>query len=98
MKNDNTVVMKSLSRQEVLDLGFKELPHFTIMGSLTYDLGRLRQLSLSSIGTPNEMLWIVQIADNKMDITDLICLNNYDYDGYMTKIKLENLIVSLTLS
>ena len=74
-----------LNKEQVLELGFKELPHFTITNSLIFDLGRNRQLSIGNIGTPNEMLFIGE-TDNvdKRKITDLVCLSNYDYDGYLT--------------
>lgn len=82
-----------LTREEVLELGFKEIGHFTIMNSLEYNLGRDRRLSFGSIGTPNEMLFITE-----QDVTDpretpsLICLHNYDYDGYMTLERLQLLL------
>ena len=83
-----------LNREQVLELGFKELPYFTIGNSLIFDLGRNRNLSFSSIGTPNEMLFICEFnkKDNKV-IDDLVCLWNYDYDGYLT---LEELSVLLS--
>ena len=80
-------------RQQLLSIGFKEIPHFTIGNNLNYDLGRFRQLSLSSIETPCEMMFITQIDDeNPKKITDLVVLHNYDYDGYLTFEKVESLI------
>lgn len=72
-----------MTREQLKDLGFKEIPHFTVGNSLIYDLGRKRQLSVSCVGTPNEMVFLGQIDhDNPKKITDLIVLKNYDYDGY----------------
>jgi hypothetical protein len=83
-------------RQELIDLGFKELPHFSIMNSLIYDLGRNRQLSIGSIGTPNEMMFICELDENtSTKITDLVCIHNYDYDGYMTMNRLKHLLTGL---
>lgn len=83
-------------RQELIDLGFKELPHFTIMNSLIYDLGRNRQLSIGSIGTPNEMMFICELDEkDSTKITDLVCIHNYDYDGYMTMNRLKHLLTGL---
>jgi len=87
------MIRKPLDESEVLALGFKPVPHFTVAGNLNFDLGRKRILSLGSIGTPNEMLWICQIdSKDNTEITDLVCLHNYDYDGYLTIGKLEDLI------
>lgn len=82
-----------MTRQQLLDLGFKEIPHFTVGDSLFYDLGRGRQLSISSLRTPNEMLFIRQIDDNDpKKITDLVVLKNYDYDGYTSLETVQDLI------
>ena len=45
-------------KEKLIDIGFQELPHFTIVNNLIYDLGRNRHLSFGAIGTPNEMLFI----------------------------------------
>lgn len=82
-----------INKEQILELGFKELPHFTITGSLTYDLGRGRFLSIGDIGTPNEMLFIYE-KDNtdERKINDIVVLHNYDYDGYLTIDKLSLLL------
>jgi hypothetical protein len=88
---------KPLSRESVLEIGFKEMPHFTVGGNLIFDLGRRRSLSISSIGTPNEMLYIVELQeDSDKTISDLICLHNYDYDGFLKLRKLKSLITGIT--
>ena len=89
-------VIGSAFRSTLIELGFKELPHSTITASLTYDLGRNRQLSFGSIKTPNEMLYIYEIDEkDPRKITDLVCLRNYDYDGY-TGIEHIKSIITLT--
>jgi hypothetical protein len=77
-------------RDKLIEIGFKSINHFTIMNSLTYDLGRGRFLSFGSIDTPNEMLFLEQVENN--EITDLICLRNYDYDGYTSIQDIINII------
>ena len=73
--------------------GFKPIEHFTIGNSHTYDIGRNRFLSAGSIGTPNEMIFLCERDEKEPSIiTDLICIHNYDYDGYMTEEKLIKLI------
>ena len=79
--------------KDLLNIGFEEIPHFTIGETVIYNLGRHRQLSASSVGTPNETLWICEIDDkNDKVITDLVCLHNYDYDGFLTIEKIKQLI------
>lgn len=85
-----------MKRKEYLDIGFKGLPHFTVMDSLTYELGRNRYLSAACVSSPSEMVWICEHdEENKKKVTDLICVHNYDYDGYMTKEKLTMLVNAL---
>lgn len=80
-------------RNELIEMGFKEMPHFTIMNYLNYDLGRNRQLSIGCLGTPNEMMFISQLdKEPKERVTDTIILSNYDYDGYLDLEKVEDII------
>ena len=85
-----------LTREFLLHLGFTEIPHFTVGGVMIFDIGRNRHLSISSIGTPNEILFICHQDNNT--ITDLVCLHNYDYDGYLSETKLRRIISALTSS
>lgn len=87
-----------MTKQDLIKLGFKEIPHFTVMDSVIFDLGRRRTLSAGCIGTPNEMVFICE-TDEKNDkkITDSICLHNYDYDGYLTESKIKSIITSIIL-
>lgn len=83
-------------RDQLKEIGFEEIPHFTVMNSLIYNLGRNRQLSIGSIGTPNETLWICELdADDDKKITDLVCLRNYDYDGLIDLETIKNIIQSI---
>lgn len=85
-----------LSPDILRELGFKEVRNFTITGAMTYQLGRRRHLSVGCVGTPNETLFICESdAIDPKNTTDLICLHNYDYDGYLTVHKLQTLIKSI---
>lgn len=82
-----------LNKEQVLELGFKELPHKNLLNSLVFDLDRRRHLSIGCLGTPNEMMYVceVNMSDDKQ-IDDLVCIWNYDYDGYLTLDKLTVLL------
>ena len=83
-------------REELKEMGFEELPHFTVGNSLHYDLGRNRILIFSSIETPNEMLFLGQKDDeDEKKITDLIVLRNYDFDGFTYINNIKQLIESI---
>jgi hypothetical protein len=82
-----------MERQELIDIGFKEIPHFTIGNSLIFDIGRFRYISVSSLGTANEFVWICQASRKDLSkVTDLVCIHNYDYDGYITLEKVKSII------
>lgn len=90
-----------MTNDDLIKIGFTPVPHLTGIGSVTYDLGRDRILSAGSVGTPNEMLFIGQLYDSTLSnapgkYSDLICLHNYDYDGYLTIEKVQSLINLLT--
>ena len=74
----------------LMDIGFKIANKSIILNSLRYDLGRGRHLSIGNFATPNETMFITQ-SDlyNDKKITDLVCIHNYDYDGYLTESKLK---------
>lgn len=85
-----------MNNQDLILIGFKEIEHFTIGNHIIYDLGRNRHLSAGSVGTPNETLYICETdIDDKKKITDLVCLHNYDFDGYLTLEKVKGLIESI---
>ncbi len=87
---------KLISEDTLIEMGFERLPHYTVNNALIYNLGRNRHLSIGSVGTPNETLYICE--SDKYDYrikTDLVCLHNYDYDGYLSISKLKNIIRSI---
>ena len=84
-----------MTNQDLLDIGFKEIPTFTIGKNVIYDLGRHRQLSASCVGTPNEMLCITEVdSEDEQKVTDIICLHNWDFDGEL-KIEKVKAIISI---
>ncbi len=86
-----------MTKEEVKKIGFKEIPHYTVMNNLIYELGRGRHLSIGCIGTPNEVLFVCERdKDNPKQINDAVCLHNYDYDGYITEEKLKNLVSGIS--
>ena len=92
----NKDINNRVSEEILLEIGFEKLSHFTIMNSLIYKLGRNRYLSIGCVGTPNEMLYIYETDDDQPNkIVDLVCLHNFDYDGFLSKSKLETLISSI---
>lgn len=89
-----------LTRDEVLNEGFSEITHLTLMNVLFYKLGRRRYLSFGCIGVPNEIMSICEVVDenNPKLIRDLVILHDFDYDGYMTLEKLRTIIKGLTMT
>jgi len=86
-----------MTNDDLIKIGFKTIPHFTIANSVIYPLGRHRHLSAGCVGTPNEMLWICETdKQNETKINDLICLHNYDHDGYLSEKKIKSLISAIT--
>jgi len=82
-----------MTNKDLIEIGFKKIPHFTIANSVIYPLGRHRLLSAGCVGTPNEMLWICETDNqNETKITDLVCIHNWDYDGTLTIEKVKTLI------
>lgn len=82
-----------MTNEDLIKIGFKKIPHFTVANSVTYDLGRHRYLSAGCVGTPNEALWIY--TTNVLDqtkINDIVCLHNWDYDKALTIKKVKAII------
>ena len=70
--------------QDLVKIGFKALPHLAITNSHRYDLGRNRHISVNDVGTASEMMWICETDEkDENEITDLVCIHNYDYDGVL---------------
>lgn len=60
------------------------------------ELGRRRFLSAGCVGTPNEYMWIYEVdRDDDKKITDLVCLHNWDYDGFLTIDKVKSIIEAI---
>jgi len=87
-----------LTEEILIKAGFEHLQHFTVTNSIIKNIGRNRIISIGSVGTPNEMIWLCEIdMINQTKITDLVCIRNYDYDGGKTDVhQLQNLYYSLT--
>ena len=86
-----------MSNEEFLSIGFVEYTHKVLNGNMRYELGRGREITIQNLGNPNEFVWLVQIdSENETQITDLICLHNYDFDGYLTLEKIKMLITAIT--
>jgi hypothetical protein len=83
-------------KQQLLDIGFV-LKEKSVVDTFTYDLGRDRVLFFSNISTQNEYGYIGQLEDNATPIyDDVVCIHNYDYDGYITIDRVMLLIYSIT--
>ena len=86
-----------LTEDWLVRLGGEKLPYHNILNSIFFKVGRNRIVSVGNVGTPNEMIWLCQVnATNDKIIYDLICLRNYDYDGYTPVHTFQNLIHALT--
>lgn len=82
-----------MTNEDLIKIGFKEIPHFTINNAVIFSLGRNRHLSAGCVGTPNEMIFICETdIKDETKITDLVCVHNYDFDGYLTERKLYSLV------
>ncbi len=79
-----------MNKQELLESGFTEFSYPNIGNKLTYDLGRDRFISIGSISTPNEMMYIGEREGN--EVTNLVVLKNYDFDGYTSIEDIKTLI------
>ena len=75
-----------MTEEDLLSIGF-------VKGelSLKYHLARKRFISVFCVGTPNEVVYLCY-RDSVDVVDDLICVHNFDYDGYLTREKLEHLI------
>ncbi|SBV91848.1 hypothetical protein [uncultured Dysgonomonas sp.] len=83
-----------LTEDILLKAGGYKLPHMTVTDSVLFDIGRDRILSIGCIEDCNQMAWLQHIEGKK--VTDLVCIHNYDYDGWLYLHTLQNLFKSLT--
>jgi hypothetical protein len=80
-----------MKEKTVLQKGFTRTPHLILGTIFILDVGRNRYISIGALGTPNEMVFINQ-KHPEGDITDMVCLHNFDYDGLLTARKLSTII------
>ena len=84
--------MDVINKEDLIELGFKESDHYTCLESLIYKLSRDRVISVGCLGTPNEVMFLCEESKVGDYYTDLVCLHSFDYDGKLTKEKVEHLI------
>lgn len=85
-----------LTEDWLVKLGFKGYSHFTVMNSKYIELGRGREISIGCVGTPNEMVYLIELDVDGRTINDIITLRNFDYDGRTYVHQLQNLYYALT--
>ena len=75
-----------MTEEELLSIGF-------VKGelSLKYHLTRKRFISVLCVGTPNEVVYLCY-KDSVDIVDDLVCVHNFDYDGALTRNKIDCLI------
>lgn len=82
---------EGIANTDLESIGFKPLKHFSVGQQSKLQLSRRRYLSAMCIGQGNESIWLGHKDKNGV-ITDLICVHNRDYDGFITLGKLKELI------
>lgn len=82
-----------MKKEYLIQKGFVEEPHKVLTSVFVLDVGRSRKIKIGSFHTPNEVVFISQ-TDYNSKKEDLVCVHNFDYDGYLTELKL-NIIISL---
>lgn len=85
-----------LTEEILLKCGFEKIPHFNIGNASIKHIGRDRHISISSVGTPNEIIALVDQSGEDIANSDVIIVKNYDYDGYTNLHQLQNLYFALT--
>ncbi len=86
-----------LTEEWLFKFGFEKIDHFTVNNAIIKNIKANKQLSFSDIGTPNEMVFLCDINNkDSKKVDDLVCIHNYDYDGYMHVHQLQNLYFALT--
>lgn len=87
-----------MNNEDLISIGFEQIPHFTIGNVVEFNLDEHRTISASSVGTPNEMVFICEHDHtDHTKITDLVRIHNYDYNGYLTLEKIQGIIKFLTM-
>lgn len=88
-----------LTEQWLDKFGFFPHAYFTVRNSWMYNLGRNRQITIGSVGSPNCMVFLQEIgrdSDGNERIDDLICLHNFDYDGKLYVHDLQNIVFAIS--
>lgn len=86
-----------LTEEWLLKFGVQSIPHFTVGNTKFFDIGRNRQLSISSVNTPNCMVFLQDMENNaRHEGNNPIVLHNYDYDGPLYVHQIQNLFYCLT--
>lgn len=81
-----------LKNEDLISIGFKPYAHFSVMNTVCLDVGRCRQIKFGCVGTPNEVVFIVHRWGDTCEEQDLVCVHNFDYDGYLTIEKVMNIL------
>ena len=98
VSNNNQRKNNMITREQLLSIGFENVKHFTVGDSMRYKLSRGRHISISSIGTGNESIYICDMGDPKnLKIDDAICLHNYDRNGFISLDRMNKIIDALDI-
>jgi len=82
-----------LTKDYLISIGFKAIQKKTVMDSVIFDLGRNRHISVDLVGTISEKVFLCEVNHiNPNEITDIICIHNYNYEGYLTEKKIMSLV------
>lgn len=76
-----------MTEEELLRMGFVKSKI-----SLKYHLPRCRFISIFSVGTPNEVVFLCSGYADSGGVDDLVCVHNFDYDGTLSRDKIDYLI------
>ena len=82
-----------MNKETLLEKHFIETPRLVLGSVFVLDVGRDRHITIGSLATPNEVVFLNQ-KDKNSGITDFVCIHNFDYDGWLTEDKL-NAIISI---
>ena len=85
-----------LTEEWLLKFGFEKIPHFTVHNGMKLSIGRNRYLSVGDVNNPNQMMFLCSNVKDSNVVEDLVCVHNYDYDGWLNVHQLQNLYFALT--
>ena len=81
-----------LTNEDLINVGFKPYGHFSVMNAAYLDVGCGRHIKVCCVGTPNEVVFLVHQWGDTCEEQDLVCVHNFDYDGYLTMGKVMNIL------